>query len=148
MNTQPGPGTGVRDLSRAECEELLTRHTIGRVGFQSWDGPWVLPVSYLFWTRSIVFRTAVDGLLSRLGSRAKVAFEVDEFDAGGAACSVVVRGFTRQILNAHPQLQLLADPRLVPWAPGPRTMVIAIEPETISGRRLPAPASSPRAERG
>ena len=129
----------VEILTPAACTQLLSTEQIGRVGFQAGDGPWVLPVNYVFWNGAVAFRTTEDGTLSQLASRSRVAFEIDHVDPAGEATSVVVRGFSREVLHQQPLLALLRDPRLVPWAPGPRTLVITIEPESISGLRIPAP---------
>ena len=140
MSTTPGdPQHRFGPLPATECLARLRSHTIGRVGWNTTEGPQILPVSYVVRDGLIVFRTTPYGALSELRNVRQVAFEVDEFGHDGAASSVVVRGFSRQITGAWPLLDLLRDPRVVPWAAGPRTLAISIEPESITGRRLPAP---------
>jgi nitroimidazol reductase NimA-like FMN-containing flavoprotein (pyridoxamine 5'-phosphate oxidase superfamily) len=129
----------VRELTQAECIERLTTHEIGRLGFDAGDGIAVLPVNYLYWSGRIAFRTSADGMLATLATRSSAAFEIDEFDmVAGTAWSVLVRGFTRHIRSAMPMVELLNNPQLSPWMPGPRRLIIAIEPTSISGRRLTA----------
>ena len=79
-------------------------------------------------------------MLAVLASRSAVAVESDELAvADGTAWSVLVRGFSREVRSAVPMVELLRNPQLVPWGEGPRRLLIAIEPESISGRRLTAP---------
>lgn len=130
----------VQDLTEQECLHLLAAHSTGRVAFEATDGPMVLPVSYVWWEGKIAFRTSADGALSPLAARTRVAFQIDSLDSPDrAAWSVLVRGTSRQVRSAMPMVELLQNPRLVPWMDGPRRLVIAIEPDAITGRRLMAP---------
>ena len=138
MTTQvrrPSIGT----LSPARCEELLAQHVVGRVGFQAADWPLVLPVNYRFQAGSVIFRTSAVGPLAALHERTRVAFEVDDIDEEGAeGWSVLVRGFARGVTSDHQMARLWATgPQ--PWAPGSRTLFIAIEPTSISGRVVQGP---------
>ena len=54
------------ELSEAECQQLLAEHTAGRVGFMAPDGPQILPVTYQYRNRSVIFRTSPAGALSGL----------------------------------------------------------------------------------
>ena len=56
----------------------VERGIIGRVGWNTVDGPQILPVTYAFRDGSIVFRTAPYGALSELRTVRQVAF--DQFD--------------------------------------------------------------------
>ena len=51
----PGNAARVANLSRPRCIELLKQERWGRVAFQDWDGPQLLPVSYVYWTGNVVF---------------------------------------------------------------------------------------------
>ena len=94
----------------------------------------ILRVSYVYWTGKVGFRTSANGMLVGLASRSPVAFEIDDLAAvDGTACSVLVRGFSREVRRAVPMVDLLRSPQLVPWGEGPRRLLIAIEPESISG---------------
>jgi nitroimidazol reductase NimA-like FMN-containing flavoprotein (pyridoxamine 5'-phosphate oxidase superfamily) len=130
----------VQEMTEAECLDRLKTHEIGRVGFDAGDGIAVLPVNYIYWASRIAFRTSDDGMLATLARRSSVAFEIDEFNlTAGTAWSVLVRGFTMQVRSAMSMSSLLNNPQLSPWMPGPRRLIIAIEPTTISGRRVIAP---------
>ena len=141
-DNEPARRSRVQEMTPIECTDLLAAHSAGRVGFSNGDGLAVLPVSYVYWTGKVVFRTSATGMLARLASRSAVAFEIDELAADdGTAWSVLVRGFSREVRSAVPMVELLRNPQLVPWGEGPRRLLIAIEPESISGRRLTAPDS-------
>jgi nitroimidazol reductase NimA-like FMN-containing flavoprotein (pyridoxamine 5'-phosphate oxidase superfamily) len=130
----------VHELTQAECIDRLATQQIGRVGFDAGDGIAVLPVNYVYWSGRINFRTSADGMLAILATRSSAAFEIDEIDlATGTAWSVLVCGFTKEVRSAMPMVSLLNNPDLTPWMPGPRRMIIALEPTKISGRRLIAP---------
>ena len=133
----PERGSLVEELSAQRCADLLAAHHIGRVAFSAADGPHLLPVAYVFWSQAVVFRTSESGALSVLQNRFKVAFEIDHIDvASGTAWDVEVRGATRKVWNSHELEPLWQHPHLTPWVPGPRSLVIAIEPDVVSGRQI------------
>jgi nitroimidazol reductase NimA-like FMN-containing flavoprotein (pyridoxamine 5'-phosphate oxidase superfamily) len=133
----PGNAARVATLSRPRCIELLKQERWGRVAFQDWDGPQLLPVSYVYWTGNVVFRTSDHGILAGLRRRSNAAFEIDGIDAAaGTAWSVLVRGSSQEMTNTYELGQVWTNPELVPLAAGHRPLVIAIEPRTITGREL------------
>ncbi len=134
----------VKELSRDRCEELLREHHFGRVAFTAWDGTHILPVSYVFWSGQVVFRTSDEGRLARLRSRTQVAFEIDAIDPErGMAWDVLVRGPSLEITNNWQVGQIWGNPDLIPWMPDMRPLIIAIEPESITGRQLWYRAAEP-----
>jgi hypothetical protein len=44
-----------RQIPRAECERLLSEHTVGRVAWNAPDGPELVPVNYACYNKTIVF---------------------------------------------------------------------------------------------
>ena len=68
-------------LSSEECRQRLEGGSIGRVAWNTVDGPQVLPVTYAVYNDAVVFRTAAYGPLADLRHVRRVAFEIDEFDA-------------------------------------------------------------------
>jgi nitroimidazol reductase NimA-like FMN-containing flavoprotein (pyridoxamine 5'-phosphate oxidase superfamily) len=117
--------------------KLLKQERVGRVAFEDWDGPQLLPVSYVYWNDSIVFRTSDHGILAGLRRRSNAAFEIDGVDtSAGTAWSVVVRGASQEVINTYELSRVWTNPDLVPLAAGHRPLVIAIEPRTVSGREL------------
>jgi nitroimidazol reductase NimA-like FMN-containing flavoprotein (pyridoxamine 5'-phosphate oxidase superfamily) len=124
------------ELSEAECKQLLTEHTAGRVGFMAPDGPQILPVTYQYRNGSVIFRTSPAGPLSGLIRRTSVAFEIDDIDEERhSGWSVLVLGFA----EAMPHDYLLTsawETGPVPWADGIRNLFIEIKPRKISGRSV------------
>jgi len=129
--------TRVALLSELECARLLASHSVGRVAWQAADGQQILPVTYLFWSGLLFFRTAPHGILSELVRPTDVAFEVDELDQDRrSGWSVVVGGQARAVAAPAEISELLATETLVPWAPGGRILLIQIKPSRIRGRSL------------
>ena len=108
-------------LSPQQCRERLESKEVGRVGWVSAHRPRILPVSYTCFDDVIVIRTVEGRTLSHLTRRAPVVFEVDDLDASGRrGWSVIVNGWKSDLAQ--------------PWAPGQRSLLIAITIETITGR--------------
>ena len=125
-------------ISPGRCTELLQTQTIGRVAWQSADGPEILPVTYTWHENSVIFRTAADGPLADLDRPTDVAFEIDEVDqVRRQGWSVVVRGQAQAVAEPERLMQLrtVAD---VPWAGGRRNLFIQIAPTRVSGREVAA----------
>ena len=133
------------ELTLAECEKLLAEHKAGRVGLNAPAGPQILPVTYAYYAKTIVFRTSPYGVLSSLGRHTRVAFEIDNIDEEReSGWSVLVLGSAERVTREYTLTSLWKDGP-VPWAEGTRNLFIMITPETITGRavRLPS-ADGPR----
>lgn len=127
--------SGTGGLDRGQCLELLTSRRIGRIAWRAADGMQILPVTFIWFDESIVFRTSPYGLLSELVREADVAFEVDDIDEDGrTGWSVVVHGRARAAAEPEELKRLwqLDDP--VPWASGTRNLFIQITPAHLTGR--------------
>ncbi len=128
------------EISRVRCEELLASRTVGRVAWNSADGPQLLPVTYAMFKGQVVFRTSPYGVLSQLVRPCKVVFEVDELDHSAATgWSVLVHGTAHGVGDPPELVELWTVDGLIPWAAGVRNLFIAIAPRTISGRTVAAP---------
>src|SRR5690349_7208443 len=122
-------------LPATECRALLQSHSIGRVCWNTVDGPQILPVTYVVRDGTIVFRTAPYGALSELRNVRQVAFEVDEFDVTTrTGWSVLVRGWAKAATNPNELAALWAEQDPIPWASGARTLFITISTDHLSGR--------------
>jgi nitroimidazol reductase NimA-like FMN-containing flavoprotein (pyridoxamine 5'-phosphate oxidase superfamily) len=75
-----------------ECEEILTRNTVGRLAFALQDRVSVLPVHYVYEDGWIYGRTSAGGKLREILRNRRIAFEVDEHTQVFDWRSVVVRG--------------------------------------------------------
>ena len=81
-----------RDLSRDECDALLTRNHVGRVAFSFHDRVDLEPVHYVYAEGWIHGRTAPGAKVAVLRHHPWVAFEVDEVEGLFDWQSVVVHG--------------------------------------------------------
>lgn len=121
-------------LSGDECGHLLRGHSVGRVSWVSSRGIQVLPVSYLSSGGRIYFRINRDSVMGELSGPVDVAFEVDDIDVTTATgWSVLVQG--QALAHEDPAGELRLPE---PWAPGDRTLTVAITPSTCSGRAVSA----------
>ena len=130
----------IRGISRAQCVELLQSHSVGRVAWQSADGPEILPVNYVWYDDSVVFRTAPNGLLAGLVWATDVAFEIDELNSRRReGWSVVMHGRTQAVGKSEQLAQLMAGSDVVPWAAGDRNVFVKITPAKVTGRLVTRP---------
>ncbi len=132
--TTPGR---VVPMSVPECRERLGAGTIGRVAWNTVDGPLVVPVTYRLHGQSVVFRTVVDGILAALARPRRVAFEIDEYDlATRSGWSVLVTGRSQGVQRPEELIRLWAEADPEPWAAGRRNQFIAVSLDQLSGRTV------------
>jgi uncharacterized protein len=126
-------------ISPTRCRELLTTQSVGRVAWQGSDGLQILPVTYVYYDGSIVFRTAPNSPLSELSGSTDVVFEIDEIDQRNhRGWSVVASGRAEAVDEPQKVTRLLTEAGVVPWAPGDRNMLIQISPQKVTGRTVAA----------
>lgn len=125
------------DLSREECLALLARGTLGRLAGISGGRPFVFPVNYALDGETIVFRTAPGTKLTGAGF-GRVAFEIDGMDEQSrTGWSVIVQGVASEITEAvDVRSAKIRELDLQPWVPGTQPHWVAIDPESMTGRRL------------
>ncbi|MEU8435222.1 pyridoxamine 5'-phosphate oxidase family protein [Streptomyces sp. NPDC029216] len=136
-----GRATARRDtvlapLDEEECRELLGTHGVGRIAVFTPEGPAVLPVNYTVAGTTIAFRTAAETLAARAAGT-EIAFEIDNIDdvtAGG--WSVLAVGELRAVTDPQEIRHLTATARSHPWAGGPRTHWMKLDPVRLTGRRV------------
>ena len=121
------------------CAELLRRHSFGRVGVTIGGDPVVLPVYYAFVDGDVVFKTDPGTKLIAAVLQTRVAFEVDDAEAGW---SVLVVGRAREVRSPRPELADAEERLAGVWPAGERDRVVRIETERITGRRLRRRAAS------
>lgn len=124
----------LRELSTAECFELLGSHQVGRVAYCDDLGPVVLPVNYVLDRDTVLIQVSPHSTLARNLRSARASFEVDDYeDYNQTGWSVLVRGDSAHVEDAD-----LPDPdnRPVAWAEGQRTFHVRITPHDVTGRRL------------
>ncbi len=124
-------------LPATECTTRLQSGKVGRVGWNTTDGPLVLPVTYAYRDGQIIFRTSPYGVLSELRSVRQVAFEVDDFDVvSRTGWSVMARGRAKAAVKPDELVALWNEADPVPWAGGNRPLFIVISPDQVSGREI------------
>lgn len=123
-------------LSHTECEELLSRTLIGRIGLMSGGEPLVLPVLFAYAHGAVVFRTTHGEKLDAVWINALAAFEIDDWDASTETGSVLVRGRTETVHDQSDVAQL-ESVGLASWVPALQpTTWVRIRPLEITGRRI------------
>lgn len=135
-----GDRSRIRELSQAECLELLGSGVVGRIAVTSHALPAVVPVNYRVQGSSIVFRTDPDGMLARACDDAVVAFEVDDLAPDGrSGWSVLVVGVATLLSGSQ---ALRAGELNLVSAPGPgRDQFISVSFGRVTGRVLAADAA-------
>jgi uncharacterized protein len=129
---------GLTVLSVDECLQLLNNHRprIGRVSFATGGRPVILPVNFVFFEGSVVFRTGAGAKLSAAAKGEHVAFEIDEIDpTWREGWSVLVQGRAEEVTDAEERARLEKLP-LRPWGPGDKSAYVRIMSTEISGRRI------------
>jgi nitroimidazol reductase NimA-like FMN-containing flavoprotein (pyridoxamine 5'-phosphate oxidase superfamily) len=130
---------GLKILTEQECRDLLGTVRHGRIVFTDRALPAIQPVNFVMADGDVVISTTAGSKLAAAARNAVVAFEIDEFDhAMSTGWSVVVIGHAH-VVAEDGELSHLRDLPLKPWTPREPVHYIAITPELISGRRLPAP---------
>ena len=122
-------------LSRDACLQLLRSRSVGRLAYVARASvPDVVPVNYVMDGEDVLIRSGPGPKLQAAERRDVVAFEVDHIDeVAHRGWSVVVHGTARR-LSAAEAAHLPVDAR--PWTVGPRSHVIRVRPQRITGRRL------------
>jgi uncharacterized protein len=139
MPTAAEPWPAVwRQLTKAECFELLASEHLGRVAVVDDRGPVVFPVNFVLDRHTVVFRTEQGTKLHAAGQGSRVCFEVDHADAAAhTGWSVIVRGEITEVTDRG-ELERLRGLPLQAWAPGVRDRYVRILPAVLTGRRIAA----------
>lgn len=124
------------NVNEAECLELLTSATVGRIAFVGPGGLRLLPVNYCVLDRTVWFRTSETSSLAVLATEpTDVLFEVDHqnptFRHGW---SVIVSGTSGPADSPTLEDQIIDKVR--PWASGERRVIVGIHATCITGRRV------------
>lgn len=131
------PRTGLADIDEATCWELLSQHGVGRLAVVVGTVPDIFPVNYVVDGRRIVVRTEGGTKLAAAVLHGSVAFEIDEIDEDAhVGWSVVVAGRAREPRTLEEVVEI-DDLGVTPWAQVPKTRYVVIEPDRVTGRRLP-----------
>lgn len=125
-------------LPEAECRELLTTTTVGRVAFVNADGLQLLPLNFAVIDGEIYFRTATDSVLEDLTTIDQdVVFGIDfHSPTYREGWNVTVKGTTTRVSDPALYEQVMSWSRLRPWAGGERGVVIHLAARSIEGRKV------------
>jgi nitroimidazol reductase NimA-like FMN-containing flavoprotein (pyridoxamine 5'-phosphate oxidase superfamily) len=128
--------SSMEHLEENACLELLNSHHFGRVAFveQGEGPPVIMPVNYLMYGETVVFRTDPNSKLGNALRSAPATFEIDGIEERErTGWSVVVSGRAEEVADPT-QLDELSRTPLLPWAPGDRSLYVRITPELVTGR--------------
>ncbi|MEI2777273.1 MAG: pyridoxamine 5'-phosphate oxidase family protein [Tetrasphaera sp.] len=120
-------------LTEEQCWELLEKHEFGRLAFHLVGEVHITPINYTVDSERLVFRTAEGSKLLGVVMNDDVAFEIDDID-DEQATSVVLRG-TAEVLEGSDRDAVDSLP-LRPWVDTSKSIVVAIKPSEITGRRF------------
>lgn len=128
------------ELSTDECWRLLATQQVGRLAYALPEGPRIVPVNFVLREQGVELRTTSYSELATHAPGHPVAFEVDELDAEHrSGWSVVVTGRCERVLEEPDSVfSAPAEGSTTPWAGGRRPMVLRIEVDRVSGRRVGA----------
>lgn len=136
------PGGSFEPLDEAECLRLISPGGVGRLAYYGRFGPTVLPVNYVLYEGTIVFRTAHDSPTDedlRTGiadAEYKVAFEIDRIDAATReGWSVLIQGSAHHVDSEAERASVLKA-GIEPWPAGVRELFLRIRPTRVTGRRI------------
>ena len=88
----PTSATNVRNLTRAEMEEILRRHHVGRIAFLNGRRVDIEPIGYVFANGALYGRAAPGTRMNALAGHPWAAIQVDEIRGPFDWESVVVKG--------------------------------------------------------
>jgi len=133
----------MKQLSRAQCMELVGSVPVGRVGTTSGALPVVLPVNFTLLDGNVIFRTVPGTKLDAAVTGMVVAFECDCYETNGlSGWSVLMQGIASEISDRSLLERLRAIP-LASWAlDRSADRVVSIEPAMVSGRSFLRPDTS------
>ena len=125
-------------LNRYDCWQLVTDAAgpdgIARIVWSGPDGPAIVPMNFTVADGFLWFQTTPGSRVARECCDQRVLVEVDQVDpASHTGWSVVVTGVATCLPPA-------ADPgilgSLLVWPHGPRELLLKVEPDELTGRRL------------
>ena len=123
-------------LGDEECWALIEHDTLGRIAYTHHSLPVIRPVNYVVSGNDVLIRTAPNSEMAQAVDGQVVALEVDQIDRltrSGWVVLVIGRA-TATDLTGGPTGPTLAG--LEPWSQSERGLLVHIDVDTISGRRL------------
>jgi nitroimidazol reductase NimA-like FMN-containing flavoprotein (pyridoxamine 5'-phosphate oxidase superfamily) len=135
----------IKELSRVEALELLSRERIARLGCIAQEFPYVVPVNYIFDGESVYVHSLPGRKVDAMRADPRVCLQVDRIESEWNWRSVLVTGLYEEITTAQDRScqmgRLLAHfPKLTPVesiiaedAGAPTPIVFRIRIERLTG---------------
>ena len=142
-------------MTSTEIDQFLTCARVGRLGISLKDGPYIVPVGYVYSNGKIFFHTCSKGWkMDSIKRNPNVCFEVDEALSDASRFKSVIAFGTTEIIDDRkemvPYLQKLIDKYRVPESFGKyvskpsrnrekelkAVRICVITPKKITGRKL------------
>ena len=125
----------VEVLSPSECLALLSQTTVGRIGASIGALPVILPVRFVLFGETVLFRTIPGTQLDAATIGAVIAFQADFYDpAGPTAWSVLLQGIASEVSG---QATMAHSVPIAPWGDaGSPGRLVQIDTALVSGRRF------------
>lgn len=86
-------------LTAIEIEEVLTKNTLGRIGFNDGYNTYIIPINYVYDGRYILCHSQPGMKIQIMQKRPRVCFEVDEIIHFNNWRSVVVLGEYQELIK-------------------------------------------------
>jgi uncharacterized protein len=104
------PARVIRQLSRAEIDDLLRAHLVGRIGCHAAGVTYVVPVIYAYDGDGFYVASIEGQKIRMMRENPEVCFEVDEYDKGNWR-SAIVQGVYEELAGAEADraIELLAE---------------------------------------
>jgi nitroimidazol reductase NimA-like FMN-containing flavoprotein (pyridoxamine 5'-phosphate oxidase superfamily) len=135
--TDSEPEDLLETLDAAACARLLPATDYGRLAVVRSGRPKIIVLNHLVDGGDLLFRTRHDALLAELtkGRAVHATFEVDSaFTPGRSGWSVIAAGLLTR--EADPKKVTAARERISAWAEGDRDVVLRLDVEELTGRRV------------
>lgn len=126
------------ELNHAESVLRLEEGGVGRIVFDTDEGPSALPVTFKLLDGDIVLRTSAHSTIATAVAPhgATVGFELDHIDdALHEGWSVLVHGHAERIRDGQ-DLKRARALGIEPWSGAERSVYVRIRPTSVTGRRI------------
>jgi nitroimidazol reductase NimA-like FMN-containing flavoprotein (pyridoxamine 5'-phosphate oxidase superfamily) len=87
----------VGQLSSEETENLLRRHSVGRIGCYANDRPYVVPINFAYDGTAVYAASGPGRKIDAMRAHPRVSFEIDEIDGAGIWRSVIADGIYEEL---------------------------------------------------
>jgi nitroimidazol reductase NimA-like FMN-containing flavoprotein (pyridoxamine 5'-phosphate oxidase superfamily) len=128
----------LRTIERDDCARLLISVRYGRLATVDGERPLLVVLNHLVERGNIYFRTRTDARLARLTEGGRVPQAVFEVDSARSedqsGWSVMATGLLHREYGETRSAQLRS--RLEPWAEGVRDLILCLEVQELTGRRV------------